>query len=91
MTSVVIQTENRIDVCVIDGDRVSRWWIEGDQFVRVLVEPGYGESASAVGHTYRRRFTRTRAGELIFKGGGSAQKLVRCRDVPPEWEYRPGR
>jgi hypothetical protein len=28
---------------VTDGERVSRWWIEGDYLVRVTVEPGYGE------------------------------------------------
>ena len=73
---------------VTNAEEVSRWWIEGDFLVRVTVEPGYGAPASEVGHVYRQRFTRTRPGELLFEGDDWAQKLVRCGDVPPEWEYQ---
>ena len=76
---------------VTDGESVSRWWIEGDYLVRVTVEPGYGEPISEAGHVYRQHFTRTRRDKLVFRGDGSVQWLIRCGDVPPEWEYQPTR
>lgn len=76
---------------VTDGEDVSRWRIEGPYLVRVTVEPGYGEPISAPGRTYRQRFTRTGRDKLVFRGAGYVQWLIRCGDVPPEWEYRPKR
>lgn len=76
---------------VMDGEAVSRWWIEDDYLVRVTVEPGYAEPSSEVGHAYRQRFTRTGRDKLVFRGDGYVQWLIRCGDVPPEWEYHPKR
>lgn len=61
-----------------DLGEVSRWWIEGDYLVRVLVTPMEGEPASKGGRTSRVKFSRTPAGDLIFKGEDWAQKMVRC-------------
>ena len=72
---------------VIDGDSVSRWWIEDSYLVRVTVETIGGEP---VGQVYKQRFTRPKPNELIVRGDGWVRKLVRCGDVPREWEYRPG-
>ena len=65
-----------------DGElgEVYRWWIEGDHLVRVLIKPMEGEPPSEVGRIFRQRFTRTRAGELVFRGDDWAQKMVRCGD-----------
>lgn len=76
---------------VTDGESISRWWIEGDYLVRVTVEPGYGEPISEAGRVYRQHFTRTRRDTLVFRGDAYVQWLVRCGDVPPEWEYQPKR
>ena len=76
---------------VTDGESVSRWWIEGDYLVRVTVEPGYGQPISEAGQVYRHHFTRPRPDRLVFQGDGYVQWLVRCGDVPPEWEYHPKR
>jgi hypothetical protein len=73
------------------GGGVDRWWIDGSYLVRVVVEPGEGEPASEIGHTYRQRFTRTGSGGLVFRGDEWAQRIVRCGDVPTDWEYRPRR
>jgi hypothetical protein len=72
---------------VVDGESVSRWWIEGVNLVRVTVKPGYGEPNSAAGRTYRQRFTRNGPDKLIFRRDGYVQWLIRCEDVPPGWEY----
>jgi hypothetical protein len=69
------------------GGGVDRWWIDGHYLIRVVVEPGDGESASEVGHAYKQGFTRTPSGGLVFRGDQWAQKLVRCGNVPREWEY----
>ncbi len=74
---------------VIDGESVSRWWIEDDYLVRVTIEPGYGLPVSEAGRTYRQRFTRAARDKLVFRGDGYVQRLVRCGDVPREWEYHP--
>ena len=76
---------------VTDGENVSRWWIEGDYLVRVKVEPGYGEPISETVQVYRQHFTRTRRDKLVFRGAGYVQWLIRCGDVPPEWEHQPKR
>jgi hypothetical protein len=76
---------------VTTGESVSRWWIEGDYLVRVTLDPGYGEPMSEAGRVYRQRFTRTRRDKLVFRGDGYVQWLIRCGDVPPEWEYQPKR
>jgi hypothetical protein len=47
----------------------------------------YGENAD--GKVYRKRFTRIAPGVLLFDSAETTQKLVRCGDVPPEWEFRP--
>lgn len=73
---------------VTDGNSISRWWIDGDVLVRETLVTVGGE---AVGRIYVHRFRRTGPGELNFEGNGSPQKLVRCGDVPREWEYRPDR
>ena len=77
------------DGYVTDGASVSRWWIEGDYRVRVTVEPGYGQPISEAGHVYRQHFTRTRRDKLVFRGDGNVRWLIRCGEVPPEWEYQP--
>ena len=69
---------------VVDGHSVARWWIEGDSLVRVIVQDDRGDTP---GKMYKLRFTRVAAGELMFKGDDYTQRLVRCGDVPPEWEY----
>jgi len=74
---------------VVDGESVARWWIEGAYLVRVTVKPGYGEPISKAGRTYRQRFTRISRDKLVFKDNRSVQWLIRCGDVPPEWEYQP--
>ena len=76
---------------VTDGEGVFRWWIEGNYLVRVTVDPGYGQPISEAGRVYRQRFTRTRRDKLVFRGDGYVQWLIRCGDVPPEWEYQPKR
>jgi hypothetical protein len=73
---------------VTDEETVSRWRIEGDYLVRVTVKPGYGQTISEAGRVYRQRFTRTRRDKLVFRGDGSVQWLIRCGDVPREWEYQ---
>jgi hypothetical protein len=65
----------------------ARWWIEGDTLVRVQIGEAYGENLD--GTIYRNRFTRVAPGELLFEGNGATQKLVRCGDVPPEWNSYP--
>jgi hypothetical protein len=76
---------------VTDGQNVSRWWIDGDYLVRVTVEAGYGDPISEARHVYRQHFTRTRRDKLVFRDDGHVQWLVRCGNVPPEWEYQPKR
>ena len=77
----------RRDGYVVDGQSTERWWIEGDTFVRQQIGKAYGENVD--GKIYRNRFTRIGPGELLFKDGESTQKLVRCGDVPPEWNSAP--
>lgn len=77
----------RRDGYVLNGQETARWRIEGDTLVRLQIGEAYGEKAT--GRPHRSRFTRNAAGELVFKGDGYTQKLVRCGDVPPEWNNLP--
>lgn len=77
----------RRDGYVVDGQSTARWWIEGDTLVRVQIGEAYGENLD--GTIYRNRFTRVGPGELLFEGDGFTQKLVRCGDVPQEWNPYP--
>jgi hypothetical protein len=77
----------RRDGYVVDGQSTARWWIEGDTLVREYIGEAYGENVE--GKTYRNHFTRIGPGELLFKDEHSPQKLVRCGDVPQEWNSVP--
>ena len=77
----------RRDGYVVDGQSTARWWIEGDTLVREQIGEAYGENLD--GKIYRNRFTRIGPGELLFKDEDSTQKLVRCGDVPQEWNSVP--
>lgn len=77
----------RSDGYVVDGQSTARWWIEGDTLVREQIGEAYGENLD--GKIYRNRFTRIGPGELLFKDEDSTQKLVRCGDVPQEWNSVP--
>ena len=72
---------------VVNGESVSRWWVEGVYLVRVTVKPGYGEPNSEAGRTYRQRFIRSGRDKLVIQGDGYVQWLVRCGNVPPEWKH----
>ena len=75
----------RDDGYVVSGQSNARWWIEGDALVREQIGEAYGENLD--GTVYRNRFTRIAPGELLFEGDGAPQKLVRCGDIPPEWNF----
>jgi hypothetical protein len=79
----------RRDGYVVDGQSTARWWIEGDTLVREQIGEAYGENLD--GKIYRNRFTRLAPGELLFEGEDFTQKLVRCGDVPNEWNSYPVR
>jgi hypothetical protein len=53
-----------------------RWWIEGNWFVRVMVDPGGGATSSMKGSVTRQRFTRLRNGELMFRSEGRRSWMV---------------
>ena len=74
----------RRDGYVVNGESTARWRIEGDTLVSVEIGEAYGENRD--GTVYRSRFTRIAPGELLFEGDAT-QKLVRCGDVPPEWNF----
>ena len=73
----------RSDGYVVDGDSTARWWIEGDTLVRKFIGEAYGENVD--GQIVRNRFKRVAQDELLFEGD-FPQRLVRCGDVPAEWD-----
>ena len=77
----------RRDGYVVDGQSSARWRIEGNTLGRVMIGEEYGENVD--GKVYRSRFTRIAPDQLLFKGDDTTQKMVRCGDVPGEWDTYP--